>query len=105
ARNQTPIIKPAMRAGASLVIALRPTGLRHNSPNVCSRYVTVSHIGLTCTPFSARRAATTRIAKPAPTRINPSENLIGVDGSFDPSRIHSHANTGANPQTNIEFID
>ena len=28
ARNQTPIISPAMRAGASLVIALRPTGLR-----------------------------------------------------------------------------
>ena len=37
ARNQTPIISPPMRAGASLVIALRPTGLRHSSPTVCSR--------------------------------------------------------------------
>ena len=37
ARNQTPIIRPAIRAGASLVMALRPTGLRHSSPKVCSR--------------------------------------------------------------------
>ena len=30
-RNQIPIIDPTTRAGASLVIELRPTGLRHNS--------------------------------------------------------------------------
>ena len=33
-RNHTPIIKPATRAGASLVIALRPTGLSDSSPKV-----------------------------------------------------------------------
>ena len=32
-RNQTPIISPRMRTGASLVTALRPTGLRHSSPS------------------------------------------------------------------------
>ena len=34
ARNQTPIIKPATRAGASFVIELRPTGLRQSSASV-----------------------------------------------------------------------
>ena len=33
-RNQTPIIRPTMRTGASLVTALRPTGLRHSSPQL-----------------------------------------------------------------------
>ena len=36
-RNQIPMMNPAARAGASLVMALKPTGLRHNSPNVWSR--------------------------------------------------------------------
>ena len=31
-RNHMPIAKPAARAGASFVIALKPTGLRHISP-------------------------------------------------------------------------
>jgi hypothetical protein len=37
--------------------------------------------------------------------IRPRENLIGVDGSFRPMRIQRIANTGANAQTNSEFID
>ena len=36
-RNQMPMMKPAARGGASLVMALSPTGLRHNSPSVWSR--------------------------------------------------------------------
>ena len=36
-RNQMPIMNPAARSGASLVIALKPTGLRHNSPSVCRK--------------------------------------------------------------------
>src|SRR4051812_32685537 len=107
ARNQTPIIRPPMRSGASFVIALRPTGLRQSSPNVCSRYTTVSQSGLTCTPPAERRAATIRTANPAPTRRRPSENLTGVEGSWPrrPSDSHSHANIGANAQTKSEFID
>ena len=33
-RNHTPIMRPAMRAGASFVIALSPTGLSDSSANV-----------------------------------------------------------------------
>src|SRR5688572_1999309 len=105
ARNQTPIMRPAMRAGASFVIALKPTGLRHSSPNVCSRYTTTSHMGLTWTPDAARRAPTTSTAKPLPTSSRPRANLTGVDGSWRPSLIQSHANTGAKDHTNSEFID
>ena len=97
ARNQTPIISPPIRAGASFVIALRPTGLRQSSPNVCSRYTTISHIGLTCAPpcGEARRRRSGRRSR-RPTRTSPSENFTGVDGSSrSPSRSHSHANTGA----------
>ena len=37
AKNQTPIVWPASRAGANFVTALNPTGLRKSSPSVCSR--------------------------------------------------------------------
>src|SRR4029078_6032506 len=107
ARNQTPIISPPMRTGASLVIALRPTGLRLNAPQLCSGWGPGSHIGLTFTPCSAMRAAQIRIAKPAPTRIRPNENFAGVDGSCPAfaMRIHSHAKIGAKTIRNSEFID
>src|ERR1035437_4464227 len=36
-RNQMPMMNPAARAGASFVMALKPTGLRHTSPSVWSR--------------------------------------------------------------------
>src|SRR5262249_54075524 len=36
-RKNTPIVIPAIRLGASLVMALNPTGLKHSSPMVCSR--------------------------------------------------------------------
>ena len=32
-KNHTPIINPTMRAGASFVTVLKPTGLKHNSPS------------------------------------------------------------------------
>src|SRR5262249_40551710 len=35
ARNHTPIIKPTIRIGDSLVTTLRPTGLKHISPTTC----------------------------------------------------------------------
>src|ERR1039458_7405373 len=49
-RNQIPMMNPPARAGASLVMALNPTGLRHNSPSVCSRYVPTSQYGPTLQP-------------------------------------------------------
>src|SRR5262249_14757695 len=36
-RNQIPIVNPAARSGASLLIALNPTGLSNNSPIVCRK--------------------------------------------------------------------
>src|SRR5436190_11737705 len=104
-RNQTPIIRPATRAGASFVIELRPTGLRHSSAQVCSRYVPINHIGLTSAPPALMPAAGTSSAKPRPAPINPSENFTGVDGSLDPRRIHSHAKTGANTMMKSAFAD
>src|SRR5581483_7465019 len=38
ARNHIPITNPTARAGASLVMALRPTGLRHISPTTLRKY-------------------------------------------------------------------
>src|SRR5438270_13296413 len=95
ARYQSPIIRPVMRAGASFVTALMPTGLSDSSPKVCSRYVTTSQYGATLTPEAERPAAITRIAKPEPTNRRPTPNFAGLDGSHEPRRIHNHANTGA----------
>ena len=35
--NQTPMTSPETRVGASVLIALSPTGLRQSSPHTCSR--------------------------------------------------------------------
>ena len=96
-----------MRAGARVVMALKPTGLNTNSPIVCRKYVAVSHIGLTRAPWSAMRAGMIRMRKPAPTKIRPNPNLVGLIGSLpvDASLTHSHASTGANAKMNNEFID
>src|SRR5690349_14528488 len=96
--------RPAILAGASLVIALNPTGLRSSSPIVCSRYVIVNHIGLTCPPW---RAGIIRIANPAATKMSDQANFAGLDGSLptSPRRSHNHANTGASIQRKSEFID
>src|SRR5262245_23098294 len=93
--NQTPIIRLTIRVGASLVMELRPTGLRQSSPHVCSKYVVMSHIGLTRAPDAADCAAGTSTRNPRPANINPSENLAGLDGCCDPSFIQSQAKAGA----------
>src|SRR5678815_218530 len=105
-RNHTPIIEPTTRGGASFVMELRPTGLRHSSAKVCTRYTITSHIGLTRTPpASAAWAAGTRIRKPRPTPMSPIENFTGADGCFGPSFSHSHANIGAKMMMNNAFTD
>src|SRR5678815_2321990 len=105
-RNHTPIIEPTTRGGASFVMELRPTGLRHSSAKVCTRYTITSHIGLTRTPpASAAWAAGTRIRKPRPTPMSPIENFTGADGCSGPSFSHSHANIGAKMMMNNAFTD
>src|SRR5580704_1272980 len=98
-RNQVPIMSPPIRAGASLVIALMPTGLRHNSPTVCSRYVSVSHQGLAFVLF----ATGIRIAKPRPTKTSPQENFAVLDGSLRASLTQSQAKTGASAMIKTEL--
>src|SRR3954466_8979565 len=62
-------------------------------------------MGLTCVPLAESWAATISTAKPAPTRIRPMPNLVGLDGSFLPMRSQIHAKTGASMKRNAEFID
>ena len=47
-RNDMPIIWPTKRRGASVVIALKPTGESASSPIVWNRYVNTSQVGKTC---------------------------------------------------------
>jgi len=78
-RNQMPSIAPTKCRGASFVKVLNPTGLRHISPIVCSRYRPSSHSGLT-RPSAARRAAGIIRLKPSAREKRPSVNFIGLDG-------------------------
>src|SRR5215471_1425027 len=102
-RNQTPIIRPTIRAGASLVTALRPTGLRHSSPSTEMKYAVNSHNGLTRTPAAlcAADPAGTRTRKATPTKSRLKANFAGTDGSRFPSAIHSQPKTGASTHTKI----
>src|SRR5580692_6445715 len=93
--NHSPIIIPARRAGASLVIALRPTGLRHISATVCTKYVPVNHPGEPCPPRMATLAGGIKIANAIPLNTIDQANFVGLDGSRLPKAIQSHANTGA----------
>src|SRR5690242_6828823 len=96
-RNHTPIINPRIRAGASLVTTLSPTGLRLNSPTSSIKYAHTSHHGLTRIPgpACALAPAGTRSRNAKPANRRPIANLVGLDGSLLPSRIQSQAITGA----------
>ncbi|SRR5581483_6134936 len=72
-RNQTPITKPIARRGASLVIALSPTGLRHISPTTLRKYEMFSQCGDTL----RREAGGTITRKLNPTNNKAKENLEG----------------------------
>src|SRR3954453_7628332 len=60
-------------------------------------------MGLTFTPDTAIAAPPASTTKPSPTSSRPHANLAGLDGSRDPRRTHSHANTGARETRNIEL--
>src|SRR4030095_7903672 len=104
-RNQTPIISPARRCGASFVVVLRPTGYKQISPMVCSTYTPTSHHGPTLTPPAVRSEAVANTAAPSPTNSNPSENFAGLDGCRSPIFSQSHAKTGARMTTGIVGTD
>src|SRR5271157_5074029 len=93
--NQSPIIIPQTRAGASLVMALSPTGLKHISPAVCMKYVPVNHHGETSAPVIDALAGGIKSANALPPNTRANANLAGLEGSHLPNAIQSQANTGA----------
>src|SRR5678816_552312 len=82
-RNHTPIINPRIRAGASLVTTLNPTGLRLSSPSSSMKYATTSHHGLTRMPEPrwADAPAGTRSKNAKPAKRRPIANFAGLEGS------------------------
>src|SRR6188472_1495979 len=97
ARNQTPIISPTIRGGASLVTALMPTGYRQISPNSEIAYEITIHQGLTRTPSAVACAiapAGTSTRYDIPMKNSPSANLPLIDGCFAPSAVQVHAKSG-----------
>src|SRR5690606_31132286 len=103
--NQMPITSPSNRAGASLVIVLRPTGLRHISPTVCRKNRPSSQIGPTLLPSAVSLAAGIIQTKDRATNSRPSANFAGLEGWRRPSLIHSQAKSGARVITQAEFTD
>jgi len=64
-------------------------------------------MGLTSAPCSDMRAGMIRIRKPAPTKIKPKANFVGLVGYLprEASAIQSQASSGANEKMKNEFID
>src|SRR5262249_50646260 len=106
-RNHTPIIKPRIRAGASLVTTLRPTGLRLSSPSSSMKYAKTSHHGLTRMPVHrcAAAPAGTRRRTAMPAKSSPIATVAGLEGSRLPNRTHSQARIGARRITNNAGTD
>ena len=105
ARNHTPIISEATRAGARRVMADRPTGLRQSSPIVANRYESISQIQPTLFPPAAIDAAGTMITNDSEANSKPTANFAGLDGLRVPSFTQIHANTGESNTIHPEFTD
>src|SRR6195256_5604421 len=88
-RNQTPIIEPTSRVGASLVTVERPTGLRLNSPMVWKKDTATSHQKLTGPLCEAIHAAMATTRNPRPRLKRPRANFAGLEGSRRPGRGHN----------------
>src|SRR5687768_5078747 len=57
----------------------------------------INHQAVACDPFATPAAAPAMSAKPPPSRISPSPNFTGREGSFSraANRTHKAANNGA----------
>ena len=104
-RNQTPIIEPTMRAGASLVIDAEADRAQASSAKVCTRYTMNSHHGLTSAPPAAIARRRDDDQEAEAHADQPERELHGADGCFEPSFSHSHANIGAKMMMNSAFSD
>src|SRR5437879_5790430 len=104
-RNHKDIICDANAAGASLVVADRPTGDRNNSPMITITKLPTSHNGLASTLVPLIRPGPIMNTYDNPASIRPNENLRGVDGARSPSRVHTATNTGASSTIASGLID
>src|SRR5690606_3237356 len=106
-RIHDPLNCPEYFLGANLVVKLRPTGLRLNSPKVWKRYVTISQVGAANWPEAAILVAKYITKNPTPKRINPKANFKGELGSrfLRPNHIHIAPKIGAKMMMNSELMD
>src|SRR2546421_6705813 len=106
-KKNTPIMRLTILVGASLVTALKPTGLRQSSPISSIVYAATGHSGLTLTPapLCAKSPAGTSRRNASPAQSKPIPNFVGLDGSRGPRRTHSQAITGASAITIIGCTD
>src|ERR1043166_1898344 len=93
-----------MRTGDSLLMVLSPTGLKHISPMVCTKYTTTSHHGDT-RPAPVRLAAKVITPNARPANNNPKANLAGLDGCRSPIFCQINANIGARIITKMAGTD
>src|SRR5699024_5819983 len=82
-------------AGASLVVADRPTGDKHNSPRPTKKKRRTDHNWLTKVTVTFMIAGMTMTKNETPANTKPSEKLDGIDGCRLPNFTHSQAKTGA----------
>ena len=104
AKNHNAIVCPAKAAGASFVVADKPTGDNNNSPITTKKNDATTHSGFT-KPEPAKTIATIIIKNEAPEKNNDNENFIGVDGPRSPNFVHINANNGAIKMMNIGLSD
>src|SRR5699024_6698946 len=104
-KNQRLIVCAENAAGASFVVADKPTGDRHNSPRTTRKKLRTSHNGLTSVSVPYMSAGMIITINDRPASTNPNENFFGVDGCLSPSLIQNHAKTGANMTMNNGFND
>ena len=97
-KPKPPSTSPTRLGGASLVMVLKPTGLRNSSPIVCTKKSATSHSGLIC-PCAVSSAAGTISRNDSPRNVRPSTNFTGLDGWRGPSRSHAQAKIGASITT------
>jgi hypothetical protein len=91
----------ANRFGASLVVALRPTGEISSSATVnSSRMPTMPHSGAVFSPPGISRKAKNAM----PISVVPAPNLSGVTGCRSPSLVHRAAKAPASTMMNTGLM-
>ena len=94
-----------MLAGASFVVADKPTGDSNNSPNTTKKNDNTTHNGLINSPGSAIKIGINMTKNEAPEKNSAIANFFGVAGPRLPSFVQRIANNGAKAMMNNGFND